>query len=81
MQYDRQTGNTNNEKTHKKNRIGTVSKNTGGIKYVKAGHHRPASERPFEWHFIGWPTVAQDHADWGMASQPACNLGPLSAHQ
>ena len=22
------------------------------------GHHRPASETPFKWHFAGWPTMA-----------------------
>ena len=26
--------------------------------HLKAGHYRPASEMPFEWHFAGGPMVA-----------------------
>ena len=26
---------------------------------LKAGHHRPASETPFKWRFVGVPMMAQ----------------------
>ena len=60
---------TNNKKDPQKNNpLGTVSKTTGWIKHVKAGHHRPASETPFEWHFVGWLIVALDRAELGIPS-------------
>ena len=33
---------------------------------LKAGHHRPASETPFKWHFAGGLMMAQNSSNAGL---------------